>query len=254
MSVQTALAEMKTIASDLERQYPGSNRGQSATVAPLAEVIVGDLRPILLALLGGAGLLMLIAYVNVTSLLLARSEGRKREIAVREALGASSWRLIRQFATEGILLVAISSGLGLLSAEWIIQLLIRLIPPEMMAGMPYLHGLNLNFHAFIFGGAISVLAAGLYSVTPIVRLSWSEMRERSGRRQSRFGGDHVAPGRFQSCGGRVGDCHGSGRQALDSLARAFTVCFMEALGFSPIIWPRWKWPRRQSAMERTSRL
>ncbi|MGO8791909.1 MAG: ADOP family duplicated permease [Terriglobia bacterium] len=177
VSVQTALAEMKTIASDLERQYPGSNRGQSATVAPLAEVIVGDLRPILLALLGGAGLLMLIAYVNVTSLLLARSEGRKREIAVREALGASSWRLIRQFATEGILLVAISSGLGLLSAEWIIQLLIRLIPPEMMAGMPYLHGLNLNFHVFIFGGAISVLAAGLYSVTPIVRLSWSEMRE-----------------------------------------------------------------------------
>ena len=177
VSVQAALAEMKTIASDLERQYPGSNRGQSASVVPLAEVIVGDIRPILLALLGGAGLLLLIAYVNVTSLLLARSEGRKREIAVREALGASSWRLVRQFATEGLLLVAISSALGVLSAEWIIQLLTRLIPPDMMAGMPYLHDLGLNFHVLAFGGAISLLAAVLYSITPIVRLSLAEMRE-----------------------------------------------------------------------------
>ncbi len=168
---------MKTIASDLERQYPGSNRGQSASVVPLAEVIAGDIRPILLALLGGAGLLLLIAYVNVTSLLLARSEGRKREIAVREALGASSWRLVRQFATEGLLLVAISSALGVLSAEWIIQLLTRLIPPDMMAGMPYLHDLGLNFHVLAFGGAISLLAAVLYSITPIVRLSLAEMRE-----------------------------------------------------------------------------
>jgi len=176
-SVETALAEMKTIAADLERQYPGSNRGQSASVVPLAEVIVGDIRPILLVLLGGAGLLLLIAYVNVAGLLVARSEGRKREIAVREALGASSWRLIRQFATEGLLLVAISGALGLLSAEWIIKLLTRLIPPDMMAGMPYLQGLGLNLHVWVFSAAISLLAAGLYSVTPILRLSLSEMRE-----------------------------------------------------------------------------
>ncbi|MGD0222952.1 MAG: ABC transporter permease [Terriglobia bacterium] len=177
VSVETALAEMKTIAADLERQYPGSNRGQSASVVPLAEVIVGDIRPILLVLLGGAGLLLLIAYVNVAGLLVARSEGRKREIAVREALGASSWRLIRQFATEGLLLVAISGALGLLSAEWTIKLLTRLIPPDMMAGMPYLQGLGLNFHVWVFSAAISLVAAGLYSITPILRLSLSEMRE-----------------------------------------------------------------------------
>ena len=177
VSVETALAEMKTIAADLERQYPGSNRGQSASVVPLAEVIVADIRPILLALLGGAGLLLMIAYVNVAGLLVARSEGRKREIAVREALGASSGRLIRQFATEGLLLVAISGALGLLSAEWIIKLLIRLIPPDMMAGMPYLQGLGLNLHMWVFSAAISLLAAGLYSITPVLRLSLSEMRE-----------------------------------------------------------------------------
>jgi len=177
VAVEAALAEMKTIAADLERQYPGSNRGQSASVVPLADEIVGNIRPILLVLLGGAGLLLLIAYVNVAGLLVARSEGRRREIAVREALGASSWRLIRQFATEGLLLVAISGGLGLLSAAWMIRLLTRLVPPNMMAGMPYLHGLGLNFHVLLFGAAISVLAAGLYSITPILRLSLSEMRE-----------------------------------------------------------------------------
>jgi len=176
VSVQAALADMTSIAAQLERQYPDSNRGQGASVVPLADIIVGDVRPILLTLLGGAGLLLLIAYVNVTSLLLARSEGRKREMAVREALGASSWRLVRQFATEGLVLVAISTTLALVSAEWIIQILTQLIPPEMMAGMPYLHGLGLNFHVFVFGGAISLLAAVLYSLTPILRFSWSAMR------------------------------------------------------------------------------
>ena len=94
----------------------------------LTELIVGDVRPILLVLVGGAGLLLLIACVNVTSLLLVRSESRRREIAVRGALGASRARLVRQFATEGLVLVAAGSGLGLLSAGWAMQLLARLDP------------------------------------------------------------------------------------------------------------------------------
>jgi predicted permease len=177
VSVQTALADMTSIAAELERQYPDSNRGQGASVVPLSEVIVGDIRPILLVLLGGAGLLLLIACVNVTSLLLARSESRKREIAVRSALGASFARLVRQFATEGLVLVAISSALGLLSAEWLMRLLTRLVPPYMMAGMPYLRALSVNLHVLAFAGAISLLAAALYSITPTLRLSLSEVRE-----------------------------------------------------------------------------
>ena len=89
VSIQTALANMQSIAKQLEQQYPDSNRGQGAIVTPLAEVITHDIRPILLILLGGAGLLFVIACVNVSSLLLVRSEGRMREIAVRGALGAS---------------------------------------------------------------------------------------------------------------------------------------------------------------------
>ncbi len=177
ISVQTALAGMKSIAKQLERQYPDSNRGQSASVVPLTEAIVGKIRPILLVLLGGAGLLLLIACVNVASLLLVRSENRRREIAVRSSLGASHVRLIRQFVTEASVFVAAGSMLGLISAEWAMKILTGLIPGDKMAGMPYLHGLGLNFRVVAFAGAVSLLAAVLFSLTPTLRLSFSEMRQ-----------------------------------------------------------------------------
>ncbi len=177
ISVQAALADMKAVAKELERQYPDSNRGQGASVLPLSEVIAGDVRPILLVLLGGAALLLLIACVNVASLLLVRSESRKREIAVRGALGASAGRLIRQFTTEGLVLVAVASVLGLISAGWIMQLLTRLIPADMLGDMPYLQGLGLNFRVLAFAAAISVLAAILFSIAPIVGFRLSDMRD-----------------------------------------------------------------------------
>jgi predicted permease len=177
VSPKTALVDMKAIAQQLEKQYPDSNRGQGANVTPLTEVIVGNVRPILLMLLGGAGLLLLIASVNVASLLLVRSESRKREIAVRSALGAGRGRLISQFVTEALVLIAAGTALGLAFASWAMQLLTRLIPEDMMAGMPYLHGLGLNVHVTAFAGAISLLAAVLFSLTPSVHLSLSEMRK-----------------------------------------------------------------------------
>ena len=89
VSVATALADMKSIAAQLEKQYPDSNRGQGAAVISLSEAIVGDVRPIFLVLFCGAALLLLIACVNVSNLLLVRAENRRREMAVRGALGAS---------------------------------------------------------------------------------------------------------------------------------------------------------------------
>ena len=109
VAIETALADLTRIAKDLEAQYPDSNRNQGATVAPLSEVIVGDVKPILLLLLGGAGLLLLIACINVASLLLVRSETRRRELAVRRALGATRARLIRQFVVEGLVIVGVGS-------------------------------------------------------------------------------------------------------------------------------------------------
>ena len=180
VSLETARAQMISIAAQLEKQYPDSNRGQGASVMPLYEAIVGDIRPIVLALLGGAGLLLLIACVNVSSLLLVRSEGRRREVAVRGALGASRGRLVRQFLTEGLLLVTAGVALGLGAASIAIQTLLRLIPKEQMHGMPYLANLGINWRVACFALAVSLLAAVLFSLTPILRLastgSGAEMR------------------------------------------------------------------------------
>ncbi len=177
VTVQAALAEMTAIAQKLEQQYPNDNRGQGADVLPLSELIVGDIRPILLILLAGAGLLLLIACVNVASLLLVRSESRKREIAVRGALGASPIRLARQFVTEGILLVGVGTLLGVGSAYFVSQVLLRLIPSDMLRHMPYIRGLGLNLHVLSFAAIIALFAAVIFSFTPILRLSFGEMRE-----------------------------------------------------------------------------
>jgi predicted permease len=177
VSIEAAAANMRVIATELEKQYPDSNRGQGSSVLPLSETIVGDIRPILLLLLGGAGLLLLIASLNVSSLLLVRSESRKREIAVRSALGASPARLIRQFVTEGVVLVVAGSALGLLCAEWAMQLLARLIPTDMLGGMPYLQGLGLNWHVLVFAGVVSLSAVVLFSMTPTARLRSRDLRE-----------------------------------------------------------------------------
>ena len=200
VSLETARAEMKGIARQLEIQYPADNRDQGAFVVPLSEMIVTNVRPILLLLLGGAGLLLLIACVNVSSLLLVRSESRKREIAVRGALGASRARLIRQFTIEGIVLVVASAVLGVSAAELSMQALTRLISKDLMNGMPFLSGLGVNLHVLEFAVAISVAAVFLFSLTPLVRLPLGRIKEglaegdrgHAGTLWRRFGANLVA--------------------------------------------------------------
>jgi macrolide transport system ATP-binding/permease protein len=177
VSLSSALAEMKSIAAQLEKQYPDSNRGSSASVIPLSDAIVGDIRPILLVLLAGAGLLLFIACVNVASLLLVRVESRRHEIAVRGALGASRARLSRQFVTEGLTLVAVGSTAGLALAYGGTKILTRLISKDMIIRMPYLHGLGLNTHVLAFAGGLAVVAGILFSITPILHFRFSNMRD-----------------------------------------------------------------------------
>jgi macrolide transport system ATP-binding/permease protein len=177
VSEDAALADVVRIAKDLEAQYPDSNRHQGATVAPLSEYIVGDVKPILLLLLGGAGLLLLIACINVASLLLVRSETRRRELSVRRALGATRGRLIRQFVIEGLVIVVVGSIAGLVSSHWAMQILKGLIPTDMIGGMPYLHDLALNSRVLMFAGAVAAFAAALFSLTPSFRLSSLETRD-----------------------------------------------------------------------------
>jgi predicted permease len=170
VSVATALTDARTIAQRLQLQYPDSNRGQDANVMSLSDAIVGDVRPILLVLLVGAMLLLLIACVNVASLVLVRAEGRKREFAVRSALGASRSRLMGQFATEGVLLVTAGTAIGLVAAAAGMQALSHLLSKSAMESMPYLQGLKLDLHCFAFAGVLAAFAAILFSIVPILRL------------------------------------------------------------------------------------
>jgi macrolide transport system ATP-binding/permease protein len=177
VTVQAAAADLKAIAAQLALAYPGSNQGQSASVVPLSELFVGKLRPTLLMLLAGAGLLLLIAGVNVASLLLVRAESRRREIAVRSALGATPVRLIRLFITEGLLLAGLGCGAGLLSAVFMISLLTRIVPKPMAQGMPFLDALGLNLHTVLFAAGATLLAAVLLAATPAMRLVFRDVQD-----------------------------------------------------------------------------
>lgn len=115
-------------------------------------------------------MLLLIACVNVTSLVLVRSENRRREIAVRGALGASPSRLVLQFATEGLLLAAFGSLSGLIFADWLTKILWRLVPKDMAADMPFLGGMGWNTHTIAFAITIALMAAVLFTAAPILRL------------------------------------------------------------------------------------
>ncbi len=177
VTAQAALAEINPIEKQLQRQYGITGLDLSASVVPLVKIITGDVRPILLTLLGGAVLLLLIACVNVGSLVLVRSESRRREVAVRGALGATPARLAEQFVTEGLLLGLLGSLAGVMVAAGIMKLLGSLIPKDMASNMPFLGNVGLNAHTATFAAAVATLAVLLLAATPTLRLSFHNVRE-----------------------------------------------------------------------------
>jgi len=174
---QAALDDLKAIAKQLEQLYPGSNHDQGASMEPLSELIIGNVKPVLLLLLCGAGLLLVIACINVASLLLVRSESRRREIAVRGALGATPARLTRQFITEGLVLAVAGCAGGLLVALWVMSLLTHMVPQNVASSVPFLGDVALNAHTGAFAAAIAIVAALLLAATPTLRLSFQSIRD-----------------------------------------------------------------------------
>jgi putative ABC transport system permease protein len=121
VSVADAQREMSAIAADLERQYPSTNREMGVFVVPLADYFLGPARDVLLPLGGAVGFVLLIACANVSNVILARGLRRERETAVRAALGAGRWRLIRLFLAEGVAIALAGGALGLLLGSWIVR-------------------------------------------------------------------------------------------------------------------------------------
>ena len=175
VSPERALANLSAIARHLERLFPDSNRGRGVSLIPLSEAIVGKIRPILLVLMSGAALLLLIAYVNVAGLVLVRSEGRRREIAVRGALGASRSRLTMQFATEAFAIVTASSVAALVFTKWGTQALKTLIPADMLPGMPFMLSVCVNGRVVTFVLALAAMAVVVFTATTLFHFSFSDM-------------------------------------------------------------------------------
>ena len=175
VSREAAASNLTNVMEELRAEYPDYRRDQVvAKLMPLRDVMLGDVRPILLMLLGAAGLLWLIASINGVSLILARSQARRREVAVRSALGASTARLVLQFATEAAVLSALSGALGLLLALWTMRALKSLLTADMVARMPYFRDIGMNVHTVIFAGVLSLMVGVALGLIPIARTSTSE--------------------------------------------------------------------------------
>jgi predicted permease len=165
VTISQARAEMSNIQKNLDQIYPDSNRDLGTDVMPLQREMIGDLRETLLMLLGAVALVLLIACANVANLLLARSASRRREFAVRAALGASHSRLIRQLMTEGVLLSLIGGLLGLAVSVSAIKPLLAFIP----GALPHSHNIGVNAPVLFFTFAVSIAVGIFFGLAPAAK-------------------------------------------------------------------------------------
>jgi len=191
-SVSDAQAELSLIASRIEKQFNDSHAGTTARIVPLQEEVVGSVRPILLVLLAAVGFVLLIACANVASLLLTRSLSRQKEVAIRSALGASRWRVIRQLLTESMLLSIVGGAAGLLIAYWGVPALVAVLPQSQLNAMPFLSALHLNAGILTFSFALSLLTGLIFGLAPALQSSKLDLNEalKEGGRQTSAGAGH----------------------------------------------------------------
>ena len=172
VSLEQARAQMQTIASRLQQQYPKTNTGFGVTITPLRERVVGRVRRAVLVLLGTVCFVLLIACVNVANLLLARSVLRRKEVAIRVALGAGWGRVVRQLLTETILLGLAGGAVGLLLASWSSSALARLVPPGLPVG-----GVAIDYRVLGFTLLLSLLSGVAFGLAPALQASELDLHE-----------------------------------------------------------------------------
>ena len=180
ISVQQAQADLERVMRSLAEQYPAANKGHSSKIIPLKQRLVGDVQPVLLMLFAAVGLVLLIACVNVSNLMLARSTSRTREFAIRSALGAGRWRLLRQSLVESTMLALVGGAIGLLIAAWGTTAAVKSLP----TALPRQEEIHLDTRVLLFTFAISLLTgivSGLVPAFKTFKWSFNETLKESGR-------------------------------------------------------------------------
>lgn len=179
VSVEQARAELDGIAQRIRQQFPESLTGQGANVAPMQERVVAHVRRLLPFLLWAVTCVLLIAYLNVPNLPLARAEGRRREVAVRATLSAERWRITRQFVIESLLLAVCGAVVELAFAAWGTDILIR-----MAGNIPRIQAVRVNSAVLAFTAALSILtgvAVGLALAFSSRRTGLAQAMQAGGR-------------------------------------------------------------------------
>jgi putative ABC transport system permease protein len=175
-TVEGAEAELKAVAARLEAAYPNSNKNTTALVTPLRERMTRDVRPSLLVLLGAVAFVLLIACANVANLMLARAAGRRKELAVRQALGATRWRVARQLLSESLLLGLAGGAAGLLLALWARDFLLGLLP-ENYAHLQLQDHVRLDPAVLLFTLGAALLVGLVFGLIPAWQASRPDVNE-----------------------------------------------------------------------------
>ncbi len=173
VTIDQARAEMTTIERRLEKQYPDGNTGIGISLVPTQEQTVKEIRPGLLVLFGAVAFLLLIACANIANLLLARAASRKKEIAIRTALGASRLRVLRLLLTESLMLSLAGGSIGFLLALWGTDALMALEPDN----IPRLNEVGVDARVFLFTIAVSIVTGIVFGLVPGMRAAKPDLNE-----------------------------------------------------------------------------